>query len=448
MNKKLTGVQLIGIASMLFGMFFGAGNLIFPIFLGQLAAENVVGAIIGFLVTGVGLPLLGVAAIGKSYSNGLYELSAKVSRGYGLFFTCALYLTIGPFFAIPRCATLSFDTGIKPMFGDVSKLWLVIFSGVFFLIVLGFSLYPGKIMTWIGKILNPVFLVFLGVLIVTALIFPMGNTFSASAVGDYQSKAFFTGFLEGYNTMDALAGLAFGIIVVDVIRSFGIKEPSDVAKNTVKAGILSCLAMGLIYAAVAIVGAQSRGVFEVCENGAEVFSVVAKHYFGSAGAVILAFTVTLACLKTAVGLVTSCSETFVTLFPRALSYKAWAVIFSIGSFLVANLGLNSIIEFAKPVLMFLYPLAITLILLGLFGKSFGNAKCVYVSVTSFTFAAALLELMWAIPENTPGALCVSSFAYNLKQVIPLAEFGLGWMSFAIVGLFVGLAIKLAKGKKA
>ena len=440
MKTKLTGKELVFIASMLFGLFFGAGNLIFPIYMGQLAGSNMWKAIIGFLITGVGLPLLGVTAIGISRSDGLIELSGKVSKGYSVFFTCALYLTIGPCFAIPRCATVPFTVGVEPLFGgnENAGIMLAVFSLIFFIAVLGFSLFPGKILTWVGKILNPIFLIFLGILVVAALIDPMAAVSQIKPESTYASKAFVTGFFEGYNTMDALASLAFGIVVINVIRELGITEPKAVAKNTVKAGIFSCIIMALIYIAVTLVGAQSRGLNEVCKNGGEVFAIVAKHYFGAAGAIILAVTVTFACLKTAVGLVTSCSETFCKLFPKFISYKAWAIIFSVASFLVANLGLNSIIAYAVPVLMFLYPLAITLILLGLFGNLFGHSKYVYGFVTGFTFIAAIYDLLNALFAE--GTYVGDNVLPVMKNILPLSDLGLAWVLPAVVGFVIGFVI--------
>ena len=221
---------------MLFGMFFGAGNLIFPASMGQLAGRNMWQASAGFLITGVGLPLLGVAALGISRENGLLGLASRVGKKYGLFFTCALYLTIGPFFAIPRCATVSYTVGIERILpGTGQSLGLAVFSLLFFGAVLFFSLRPGEILTWIGKVLNPLFLAFLAILILRALTAPMGEISAVDPQGAYLTGAFATGLLEGYNTMDALAGLAFGIIVVDVIRSLGVTEPGAVAKNTVRA---------------------------------------------------------------------------------------------------------------------------------------------------------------------------------------------------------------------
>lgn len=447
MKEKLHGKELVFIASMLFGLFFGAGNLIFPIYMGQLAGSNLIKAVGGFLITGVGLPLLGVTAIGLTRSEGLIGLSGNVGRGYSVFFTCALYLTIGPLFAIPRCATVPFEVGVAPMLGEKGgNIALFVFSIVFFAAVLIFSLFPGKILTVVGKILNPLFLILLAVLVIAAFIKPMGGVLSAEPIGEYGSKAFMKGFLEGYNTMDALAGLAFGIVVINVIRGLGIKEPSAVAKNTVRAGIYSCLIMAVIYIAVAVVGAMSRGSIEVAKNGGGVFAAVADHYFGRVGALILAGIVTFACLKTAVGLVTSCSETFVELFPKTFSYKVWTVIFSTVSFLIANLGLDTIIKFSLPVLMFLYPLAITLILLGLAGKLFSHSRYVYVFTTVFTLIAALYDFFAALPENVISALHIEGVIKAVGGVLPLAGYGLGWLLPAAVGLIIGLAVWFIKGR--
>ncbi len=439
MEKKLKFSEYLTITSMLFGLFFGAGNLIFPVSMGQLAGQNMWQAVLGFLVTGVGLPLLGVAALGISRCNGLAELSARVGKRYGVFFTCSLYLTIGPFFAIPRCATVSYTVGVEPMLGG-SPLYLALFSGAFFLAVLFFSLRPSGILTWVGKVLNPIFLVSLGILVVRALLSPMGEISAVEPTGAYTDTAFFTGFLEGYNTLDALAGLAFGIIVVNVIRDLGVTKPEAVAGSTVRAGVFSCLLMGVIYVATTVVGTQSRGLFPASANGGEALTLIADHYFGKVGGLILAVTVTFACLKTAVGLITSCAETFVGMFPKGPGYKAWAVMFSVVALLIANLGLNAIISYSLPVLMFLYPLAITLIFLSLCGRFFGEDRRVYASVTVFTLIPAALDFLKTLPEPVRAGLGLDAFIASSGRALPLFDLGLGWICPALLGLVVGLAL--------
>lgn len=450
--KKLTLKETVFVASMLFGMFFGAGNLIFPVSMGQMAGSHMWQAAAGFLVTGVGLPLLSVAALGVSRETGLRGLCGRVGKKYGVFFTCALYLTIGPFFATPRCASVSFTVGIERMLSEeavsgAGYFWCQAgFSLLFFSAVLFFSLRPGEIMTWIGKVLNPLFLVTLGILIIRAMTAPVGVPEKIEPMGAYETGAFFTGLLEGYNTMDALAGLAFGIVVVDVIRRLGVSEPSQIAKGTVQAGVFSSLLMGLIYILVTLLGAQSRGEYAAASNGGEALAQIAEHYFGRAGMVILAVLVTVACLKTAIGLTTSCSAAFREMFPKGPGYRAWVVGFGSLSFLTANLGLDAIVAFAVPVLMFLYPLAIVLVLLTFLEKRFDSDRIVFQWAIAFTGAAAAVDFLRTLPETAKEFLHVEGVEALAETVLPLSREGLGWVIPAAAGLSAGLVIHWKKRK--
>ena len=421
--KKLTMRQKILVAGTLFGMFFGAGNLIFPVHLGQLAGRNVIPAIIGFIVTAVGIPIFGVAAIGITHSDGLQTLSSKVGKGYGIFFTCLLYLTIGPLFAIPRCATVSFTTGVAPMLLDPSKEWLalLIFSAIFFAFVLFFSLRPGKITVWIGKIINPIFLLFLAVLVIAALTNPGASIAAVEPVEAYATgtSSFFSSFIEGYGTMDAIAGLAFGIVVVDVIRRMGVDNDDAVAVDVLGSGALTGILMAVIYIVTILMGTQSRGLFEISDNGGIALTQIAGHYFGGVGQIILAVTITFACLKTSIGLVTSCSETFVKMTHGKLSYKAWAILFTLFSFAVSNVGLSAIIEYSIPVLMLIYPPAIALIILAFIGKFFHHDKAVYISVMAFTWAAAIFDFMKTLPAGVQSSLHLDRLVAFARQYLCL-----------------------------
>ena len=448
--KKLTMRQKILVAGTLFGMFFGAGNLIFPVHLGQLAGRNVIPAIIGFIVTAVGIPIFGVAAIGITHSDGLQTLSGKVGKGYGIFFTCLLYLTIGPLFAIPRCATVSFTTGVAPMLLDPSKEWLalLIFSAIFFAFVLFFSLRPGKITVWIGKIINPIFLLFLAVLVIAALTNPGASIAAVEPVEAYATgtSSFFSSFIEGYGTMDAIAGLAFGIVVVDVIRRMGVDNDDAVAVDVLGSGALTGILMAVIYIVTILMGTQSRGLFEVSDNGGIALTQIAGHYFGGVGQIILAVTITFACLKTSIGLVTSCSETFVKMTHGKLSYKAWAILFTLFSFAVSNVGLSAIIEYSIPVLMLIYPPAIALIILAFIGKFFHHDKAVYISVMAFTWAAAIFDFMKTLPAGVQSSLHLDRLVAFARQYLPLFDLNLGWLLPACLGFVIGLVIHLS-GRK-
>lgn len=443
MKRSLTLKETVTLTSMLFGMFFGAGNLIFPAMLGINAGSNIWSAFFGVFVTAVGIPMLAVVALGLSRSEGVVELSGRVSKGYSLFFCTLLYLTIGPLFAIPRCASTAFSVGaVKLLPGGHEGLFLALFSLVFFAIVLYFSLKPGGIMTWIGKWLNPVFLLFLAVLVIAALLKPITGVSTVAPAAGYETGggAFFRGFLEGYNTLDALAGLAFGIVVIDVVRSHGVTQPGDVARSTAKAGIFSCLFMGFIYLFITLISTQSAPICADANNGGEVLGLIADHYFSAAGSVLLTAIVTFACLKTAIGLVTSCSKAFVDMFPKGPGYNQWAIIFSAVSFGIANFGLSSIVAWCVPVLMFLYPLAITLVLLALFGKAFGNRKGVYVWTTAFTLVAAIFDMIGAVSGMIPGNVLLSGLTGFAGKVLPLYSLGLGWVCPAAIGCIVGLVV--------
>ena len=241
--------------------------------------------------------------------------------------------------------------------------------------------------------------------------------------------------------MDAIAGLAFGIIVIDIIRSMGVQDDAAVAKDVLRSGILTGILMAAIYVATILMGAQSRGLFEISENGGIALAQISGHYLGTAGSVILALTITFACLKTSIGLVTSCSETFVRMFPKSLPYKAWAVIFTMFSLVVSNFGLSNIITYSIPVLMFLYPLAITLIALALAGGLFGHDRAVYVSVTAFTFVAAIFDLVKTLPEGLVAGMHLDGVITFARAVLPGFDLNLGWVVPALVGLVVGLVIK-------
>lgn len=192
MKAKLSIKETFLIGSMLFGLFFGAGNIIFPLMLGQQAGNQYIPAAIGFIITAVGLPLLGVNALGTTKNENLYDLASHINPLFGKIFTLILYFTIGPLFAIPRLATTSFEVGVKPLINSGSEiLFLLGFSALFFLFVWYFSLKPGEIIDIIGKYINPSFLLLIGILIIVAFINPMGSTDLQVPQGPYITRPFF-----------------------------------------------------------------------------------------------------------------------------------------------------------------------------------------------------------------------------------------------------------------
>lgn len=440
MEKKIPFSTYAIIGTMLFGMFFGAGNLIFPIQMGQLAGTNFWPALIGFLITAIGLPFLGILAIGLSGSNGLRDLASRVHPIFGVIFALALYLTIGPFFAIPRTATVPFVVGFEPFIApEQIKLWLAVFSFVFFAIVFYFSLNPAKVMDYIGKYLTPAFLVFLFILIAISIFSPMGSFHGPTST--YVQEAFMTGFKEGYNTMDALASLAFGIIVIHAIKRTGITDKKEIAKATWKSGIFAMGLMMLIYGLITFMGASSVKTVGVFDNGGQIFAAVAEHYFGAYGAILLAIIIILACLKTSIGLITACSEFFHEVFPK-ISYKSFVLALCMISFAIANFGLTNIITFAVPVLMFLYPIAIVLILLALISSLFKNKQSVYVVTIFVTILISMVDGYNALVANVPSfeVTVLTKISTFYAEVLPFYSIGLGWIVPAFIGFLIGWII--------
>lgn len=453
MIKKLNRKQIILIASTLFGMLFGAGNLIFPVHLGQLAGNNIILSTLGFVVTGVGIPILGVIAIGASESRGLFSLCTKASKTFAFIFTTILYLSIGPCFVIPRSASISYNSGVSILLNDPTGKgpFYIVFCILFFIIVAIFSFRPSGITVWIGKIINPVFLTCLGILLIVALTNPMGDVsqiapIEDAAIGHYQTQPFFNGFLQGYATMDALAGLAFGIIIIDIVKKMGIKDKTAITKNMFKSSVLTAIAMALIYTLTIIMGVESRGMFDLSSNGSIALSQISTHYFGAVGDIVMATIVTLASLKTCIGLVTSCSTAFVDMYPKS-KYNVWAVIFLLVSFIISNAGLDTIIEFTTPVLSFLCPIAIILIILAFSGRFFDHASIVYRLTLIFASIPAVIDFLIDIPSVISQYYNVAGLTAFRNTIFPFAEIGFSWLVPACIGAAIGLTIYFIKKRK-
>lgn len=412
---------------MLFALFFGAGNLIFPAQLGQYAGTNLWPAVIGFLVTGVGLPFLGILAMGFSGSSNLQELASRIHPAYAVIFTSLLYLTIGPFFATPRTGTVAYDIGIAPFVSEGSaQMGLFIFTLVFFGVTVWLSLNPAKIVDRVGRFLSPAIIVLLAVLLIMVIVKPMGAIEAPQEA--YANGAFVKGFLEGYNTMDALASLVFGIIVINAIRAMGITAKNEILSATMKSGIVATAFLGLIYVGIAYLGATSTGALGLFDTGGPVLSGAASYYFGSFGTIILTVIIILACLTTSIGLITACGEYFHTLVPR-VSYKAFVIFFSVFSFVIANFGLANIIMYSIPVLMFLYPLAVSLMILTFLSPLFNHSRLVYVAATTVAFLISIIDGLKAFCDSFGIEYFgwMQSVISFYEQTLPMYGQGLGWL---------------------
>ena len=431
-HTQLSGRAYIAIGLMLFALFFGAGNLIFPATLGQHAGTNVWWGILGFIVTGVGLPLLGVMAMGYSGSRNVQSLASRVHPVFGVLFTLALYISIGPAFAIPRTGTVSYEIAVKPFLGGAaSDTAQMVFLIVFFALTLWLSINPKKLVNRIGNVLTPVLLLTIVVLIVKSLITPLGGYNTPTAEYATNSAAFLQGFLEGYNTLDALASFVFGILVIEFVTLSGAQTRDEITRATLKAGLIAVGCLGVVYIFIASLGATSVEQLGILDTGAPVLAESARLLFGELGAMILAVIVLLACLTTSIGLVTSCAQYFSTQF-GGISYKWYAVLFSVVSTGVGMFGLKTIITSAIPVLMFLYPLAIVLIALAFLDPVFKGRQCVYAWTVACTFITALVSGLETAKVD------LGSIGQFFATQVPMHTIGMDWIVFGGIGLVIGL----------
>lgn len=430
-HQSLSWRQSTVIGSMLFGLFFGAGNLIFPVQMGQEAGANLWPAALGFVVTAVGLPLLSVVAIGVSGSKGLNDMSERVLPKYGHIFTALLYIVLGPLLSIPRTATVSYEIGFS-QFNQHPAL-LFAYSVFFFLCVAYFSLKPSGIMTWVGKWMNPVFLIFLATILAGVLL--TGDTFSFAdfpVAPKYQEAPFLQGFLNGYNTMDVIAGLIFGILVVRSIHQVGVTEDRDVAMGTIKSGALSMGLMAVIYFLLTMLGARSLEDIGLAQNGGETLIQIVATKFGIFAGILLFLVMFVACLKTAIGLIVSCAETFAEIYPHILNQEKWTYVFIGISFIIANAGLDAILAWAVPFLAFMYPLSIVIALLHLV-PAWSKRPVIMRWTLAFTLVPACFDLQHALPTGSIPILDQIATA-----IFPFYSYGFAWVLPAILGLLIGL----------
>lgn len=435
---KLSRNKMLLVSFMLFSLFFGAGNLIFPPFLGQNAGSHTLPAMLGFLATAVVLPVLGVVVVARF--DGLDRLGQQVGKRFAIVFTLLIYLSIGPGLGIPRAASVPFEMAVAPYLPESANttVWMLVYSLVFFLVALWLCMTPGKLVNRIGHFLTPSLLVLLVFLFVCFLF--RGEVNVAPSQTAYDAAPFLKGFSEGYQTMDTIAALNFGLVIATTLGSFGMTEKRDRMRHTVLASIFAGTILALVYAMLSYMGMCSSGVYAIQENGAWTLRCIVYQLFGAPGAVLLAAIFTLACLTTCVGLINSISQYFSTLFGK-LSYRQWVLVMTGFSFLVCNLGLNAILSISIPILNAIYPVAIVLILLGLTHSLWVKNRWVYSLVVAGT---GIVSVIYALDAAQLSLGAVT----ELCRKLPLYDMGFCWVSVAAVMLAVSLLLGLVRRERA
>ncbi|WP_329346939.1 branched-chain amino acid transport system II carrier protein [Vibrio natriegens] len=411
MKQTLKLTDIIAVGFMLFAFFLGAGNIIFPPLAGQLAGENLMPAMFGFLLTAVGLPLITIVAI--AVAGGTWDhLTQDLPKKAAVVMAALIFIIIGPAFAAPRTGLVAYEMAVKPFFIEASQTNLTAFSVLFFVVAMLFSWFQGRLIDLIGKVLTPV--LFLGLIVLALAVFidPQGEMIGAT--GEYLTQPLTKGFLEGYNTMDTFASLMFGMLMVDALRGKGITERAATTKYLIFAGCIAAAGLAFVYISLFYLGATSATVAAGADNGGLVLSQYVQALFGPYGQIVLSVIVLLACLTTAIGLISACSDFFSS--KTSLSYKHWVLINGSVCALVANVGLAQLISLSVPVLFALYPVAIALVALTFVRNKLPNTRFAYRAVLLVSLLFALLD-----------AAKVAGMDVSAFNMLPLFEIGMGWV---------------------
>ncbi|PEY34318.1 branched-chain amino acid transport system II carrier protein [Bacillus cereus] len=431
MKSSLKLSEMFAISLMLFALFFGAGNMIFPPALGQGAGTDVWIALFGFVITGVGLPLLGVIAI--ALKGDINALAGRVHPLFALVFIIAIYLCLGVFVSVPRTGTVAYEMAVAPfLLNSVAGAGypLVMFTFIFFAVTFYLALNPSKLVGRIGKVLTPILLAIIAVIVVKAFISPMGEF---GAPTETYKDPLFKGFIDGYLTLDGLAALVFGNVVINTLKGKGITNKKSIAKVTIFAGIIAALGLLIVYLALAYLGASSVSL-GMGENGGVILTNVVHHLFGSYGTLLLGVAIVAACLTTSVGIVAACGEFFSALLPK-ISYQKVVFIFCVLAFMVANLGLTQLNALALPILIAIYPIGIVLIVLSLIENYIRIPLAMYVGGIVGAFVISFFDGL------NNAHIQIAALAPILEK-IPFYSVGIGWLVPGLVGMFVGYVISV------
>lgn len=448
MNKKIGDIVVIGFA--LFAMFLGAGNLIFPPTLGHLSGTRWFFALLGFLVTGVGMPVLGIISMGKCNGQ-LSNFTKNINSIFGTFFIIFVMLIIGPLFAIPRTAATTYEIAVKPMNLGISSVFS---SFIFFAITLFFVLTPNNVIDRVGKFLTPALIAVLALLVIKGIITPI-----AKPVSPVIGNIFLRGFKEGYQTMDALGSMILATIVISGITAKGYTGKKELLKMTVYTGLLACVGLGLVYGGLVYVGATGSGVLPEELSRTEIVVKSSELLWGNAGRIVLGLAIGLACLTTSIGLTATAGEYFANRFKDDISYRATVIIICVVSFFLSNFGVDNIISIAGPILEVVYPVAIVLIILNLFVDYIPN-KYFYSGAVIGTLCISVLQGLVAAKEliNTllikigGTAMNPETLSFNttikVLKVLPFEGIGFPWLLPAIgMSLLFGFGYILSETTK-
>ena len=424
--KKTVDTLVVGFA--LFSMFFGAGNLLFPPYLGLISGEHWLTSFVGFALADVGLALLVIIAAAKvngKFGNILIRSGKRLSVIIG----AASVLCIGPLLAIPRTAATTYEMGIQPIFGTSGNIASIIVSVIFFGLTLALTIRPTKVVDIVGKVLTPLLILSLIVLIILGIVNPIGDI-SPNVLID--KNLFAEGVSQGYLTMDALASGVFAGIIISAIASKGYNNPGERVKLTIKSGLVAGIALALIYGGLTYLGATLSNKYGIDTPRALLMVEISSALLGNTGKVLLGVIVSLACLTTSIGLTSATGEYFSEATNGKLKYETIVIAVCVFSAVISNFGVGAIIQLSAPILEIVYPVFMALVLLSL--------VCHNVKNDNVFKGAAYVTLVVSLLSVSNGLWKVAPF----MEKLPLASLGFSWVLPAIGGAIVGFFIKSEK----
>ena len=423
MKNKTRDSIVVGFA--LFSMFFGAGNLIFPPALGNMLGDKYLLGIVGFVLTGVGLPLLAILACSRG--NGTFEgITNKIGVKFTLILTTVLFFAIGPLLAIPRTAATTFEISIFPFFPNWSP---IIVMAIYFIINLFFVLRRSSIIDTIGKFLTPALLLCLGLLIVMGIFTPIGDVSNTQLI---ENNLFAEGVEQGYQTLDTLAAVAFSTVAITAIAQRGYTDSKEKIKLTLQAGVISGIFLAVVYAGLTYLGSMLSTTYGADTPQATLMVIITNAILGKPGKIVLGIIVSLACLTTSIGLTSSTATYFSTISNGKVKYESIVIGVSVFSLVLANFGVSTIIQFSAPILQIVCPVLVAIIATTFLDKYISNDN-VFKGVAYTTLLVSILSV--------GSSLFTLTQISNLLSKLPLAQYGFNWVLPAILGGVVGAFIK-------
>lgn len=427
MNKGKTIKDVLVVGFALFAMFFGAGNLIFPPYLGFGSAANWFQGFMCFILTDVGLSILAILVIAK-FTNGAEGITEVLGKKLSTVLLAANAICLGPLIAIPRTAATTFEFAVQPLFPFINS-WVA--SILFFAVVIILSIKPSKVMDIVGAVLSPIMLLALAFLIFKGVTQPLGIPGTGAAVKSVVRE----GIKAGYQTMDMMGAIILSVAVVTSIVQRGYTAAKSKFKMIALAGVVSAVGLFSVYCGLAYLGASVSTVFPTTLSQAELLIAITSGLLGKGGVILLGVIVFAACLTTAIGLLSSCATYFSGLSKGKVKYETLVIVMAIISCGISNFGISTIISLAAPILELIYPVLVVLIFLRVFSEWI-KTDLVYRWAAGGAFVISVLSLIETYSKMNLGI-----------SRMPLHEYGFPWVVPAIICGFLGLIIEKLKNKK-